>query len=218
MSTSDHYTVLGVNPSATQEDIRRVCRKLVRKYHPDAHSDPSFPYTKFIEITAAYAILGDPGNRAAYDLQLLRTGLYPFSGNNDILSVNVLVHTAVALFPKIQEMDRNSISSGALNAYLLLLLSDNHLNLLRNEGRHELVTEVVSALLPVLQYLDHRSIPNISHRLEILVQGNDLDLLKISCATRKFLRDKTIERFKPLIVVLFTILICILIYLYGKAH
>ena len=64
---SDLYGVLGVSKKASQEEIKKAHRKLVRQYHPDRNPDDKQAEDKFKEIQAAYDILGDEEKRKAYD-------------------------------------------------------------------------------------------------------------------------------------------------------
>ncbi len=64
--TSNHYDTLRVLPGAEDAVIRAAFRALIRLYHPDANSDPQ-AQARAREIIAAFAVLGDPGKRAAYD-------------------------------------------------------------------------------------------------------------------------------------------------------
>ena len=64
---SDLYGVLGVSKKASQEEIKKAHRKLVREYHPDRNPDDKAAEDKFKEIQAAYDILGDEEKRKQYD-------------------------------------------------------------------------------------------------------------------------------------------------------
>lgn len=66
MGYKDYYTILGVERSASQEDIQRAYRKLARKYHPDVNKEPGAE-ERFKELSAAYAVLKDAEKRKLYD-------------------------------------------------------------------------------------------------------------------------------------------------------
>lgn len=68
-TTTDLYKLLGLPREASQDDIRKAHRKLVREHHPDANPDDSSSEAKFKEIQRAYEILSDPEKRREYDKQ-----------------------------------------------------------------------------------------------------------------------------------------------------
>ncbi len=67
----DHYRILGVQPHASEADIKNAYRKLSRIYHPDAQMGSDRATDCFKQISSAYTDLGDPSRRLLYDRQLL---------------------------------------------------------------------------------------------------------------------------------------------------
>lgn len=64
---TDHYEVLGVDRSATPEEIKRAYRRLAMKYHPDRNPGDAEAETRFKEAAAAYEVLSDENKRKIYD-------------------------------------------------------------------------------------------------------------------------------------------------------
>ena len=64
----DYYEVLGVEKTATDEELRKAYRKLAKKYHPDANPDnKEEAEAKFKEVNEAYEVLSDKQKRSMYD-------------------------------------------------------------------------------------------------------------------------------------------------------
>ncbi|HEV8543627.1 MAG TPA: molecular chaperone DnaJ [Verrucomicrobiae bacterium] len=67
MSKRDYYEVLGVERTATSEDVKKAYRKLALKHHPDKNPGDKAAEEKFKELGEAYDVLSEPQKRAAYD-------------------------------------------------------------------------------------------------------------------------------------------------------
>jgi curved DNA-binding protein len=63
----EYYKILGVEKSATADEIKKSYRKLALKYHPDKNPDNKEAEAKFKEINEAYAVLSDEKKRKEYD-------------------------------------------------------------------------------------------------------------------------------------------------------
>lgn len=64
---NDFYSVLGVDKTASQEEIKKAYKKLAKKYHPDLNPDDSEALAKYKEVTEAYDVLSDENKRRKYD-------------------------------------------------------------------------------------------------------------------------------------------------------
>ena len=63
----DPYTVLGVNRTASQDEIKSAYRKLVKELHPDLNPGEPIIEQKFKDVSAAYDVLSSPEKRAKFD-------------------------------------------------------------------------------------------------------------------------------------------------------
>jgi len=63
----DYYDILGVDRTASQEEIRKAYRRLARQHHPDVNPGDPDAEERFKQISEAYAVLSDGQKRAQYD-------------------------------------------------------------------------------------------------------------------------------------------------------
>jgi curved DNA-binding protein len=67
MDFIDYYSVLGIDKSASEADIKKAYRKMARKYHPDINPNNKEAEKKFKEVNEANEVLSKPENRKKYD-------------------------------------------------------------------------------------------------------------------------------------------------------
>jgi molecular chaperone DnaJ len=64
---ADYFAVLGVQRTASDEEVKAAYRKLAMRWHPDRNNGSKESEEKFKELTEAYDVLRDPQKRAAYE-------------------------------------------------------------------------------------------------------------------------------------------------------
>ena len=100
MARLDYYAVLGVSPQATDEEVKKVYRKLALQFHPDRNKGNPQAEAKIREINAAYEILGNPEARRSYER--LRFGGFGPSTQREEYGAEETIDPAVAF----QEMEK----------------------------------------------------------------------------------------------------------------
>ena len=75
---SDHWAVLGLEPGADPASLKRAFREQARRWHPDLNGNDPVAEERFKAVNEAYAVLGDPRRRAAWE-----AGLDPAASTED---------------------------------------------------------------------------------------------------------------------------------------
>jgi len=83
MNTENYYDILGVNENATQEEIKKVYKKLAKEKHPDVGGNED----EFKNISVAYDILGDEQKRNQYDMSRKNPFGGRFPGFDDMFNM-----------------------------------------------------------------------------------------------------------------------------------
>lgn len=67
MEFVDYYKILGIDKTASQDEIKKAYRKLARKLHPDLNPNDKEAHKKFQQVNEANEVLSDPEKRKKYD-------------------------------------------------------------------------------------------------------------------------------------------------------
>jgi Ca-activated chloride channel family protein len=167
----DHYNILGVSQTATDEEIRQAYRVLARRYHPDTSRDADAA-ERFQEIQEAYETLSDPAQRQKYDRWRMQQG----RDQSSALSLRAIAsHKTLIAMPEEQAYyvllnvtPAADLPSSRLPLNLCLVL-DRSTSM---QGmRLQQVKEATRQIIDKLQPDDALSLVVFSDRAEVLLPG-----------------------------------------------
>lgn len=205
----NYYAILGVSRDAVPEEIKRAFRDAAKKHHPDKAPDNPFADAHFKELQEAYEVLSHPAKRSRYDEECWLRGLYQRKGRFTI-SPQWILGEATKLRRHIEQVDVYRMNHLALKDYVVALLSDEHLSILREAPElHELILD---QLIPSLRHISIRYAQEAGKRL-LLLAGNDVVLQKsVHDWMTERRREAFWNRYRPLFVLLAVLAICLLIW------
>ncbi|PQJ08855.1 hypothetical protein CJD36_022180 [Flavipsychrobacter stenotrophus] len=210
----DHYKILGVQPSATLTEIKKAYRKLAMQYHPDKNPDNVYAEAQFKEIQEAYSVLSNPLKRERYHDDLWMSGAGKRTANTQEVTPSWLLTVAIDMNKSLAAMDTYRISQRALQEYILLILTDAHIGVLRHFGDEEKNSAIRAEVMKATHWLGIQYLDVIV--AQMLKTTDDIDQQRDIYQFYKGREKQAKQRqLLPLVIVLITILLCVLMYFYG---
>lgn len=213
----DYYKILGIQPNADLQAIKKAYRALAFKYHPDKNPDNALAEAHFKEIQEAYSILSNNSKRKHYDDERWLMGMGAKTRYKDAVTPEWLLKICKELNASLATMDTHRMSQTALQEYILLILSDSHLGVLQQHKNTEINTLVANELITATQKLELRYLYKITDRLNVLCAGDEQQLLVVQENTKLREKRANMDKWQPFIVLLITIALCVFMYWYGKS-
>lgn len=208
-----HYRTLGIKPSATLQEVKKAYRALAMQYHPDKNPENRYAEARFLEIQEAYSVLSNAAARKQYDDNLWLSGMGKAKYTQTV-TAGWLLDISQKLVLSLEKMDTYRMSHSALQEYILLILTDAHIGVLQQQHDEAINAAIVANILKAAQRLDNRYMPEIITRLHIIASGNDL---KATVQEYEHSRNRQAlqEKLFPYIIIIITLALCMLMYLYG---
>ncbi len=216
MQLKDYYKILGVAPSAELSVIKKAYRLLAIKYHPDKNAGDAFSEAQFKEVSEAYGILSDARKRAAYDDERWLSGMGNKNKHAEAVTPSWLKQVCVSLNASLREMDTYRMSQQALQAYILLILSDAHLGVLHKEGTKSVNDEIVTEIIKATSRLEVEFLGDILSRLYIVAAEDAATQLTIDTYRARRAKERRRELLFPYIILVITLVLCVFMYFYAS--
>ncbi len=216
MQLKDYYKILGIRASASQQEIKKAYRALAVKYHPDKNPHNVHAEAQFKEVQEAYATLSSPDKREIYDDERWLAGMGGKNRYQEEVTPTWLVKIARELNASLAVLDTHRMSQRALQAYILLILADQHLGILLHEQDLEANATIIRELIKSTKRLEVQYLDEIEQRLITLANGDEKLLEAIDTKMEERIRRYTWEKALPYFVLIVTLGLCVLMYLYGS--
>ncbi|MGE5106819.1 MAG: J domain-containing protein [Sphingobacteriales bacterium] len=216
MEIKDYYKTLGISPTASVNDIKKVYRKLALKYHPDTNDGNALSEARFVEIKEAYEVLIDPVQREEYNYKRWYNRTIGKDFTHQPLTAHAILEECKKLTNYLAGISQFHVEYDALSKHIREILSDRNMNILQQSGENLLINQVIKLLLHATSHLPYRYHPPIIEQLKVLA-GDDKEVNeKIQLHIQHHQQRALYEKYKVAGVIIFTLIICLIIYLSSR--
>ena len=170
----------------------------------------------FKEIQEAYATLSDNYKRNAYDDERWLSGMSSKAAQQEAVTPRWLLNICIQLNASLASMDTHRMSQGALQAYILLILTDSHLAVLQQYADKQTNNTIISELLKATHKLKVMYLDKIEQRLVMIAAGDTEMLEAIDEHIEERMRVARREQLLPFIVLAITLALCVFMYFYAS--
>jgi curved DNA-binding protein CbpA len=212
----DYYKILEIPTTATLQEIKRSFRRLAQQYHPDKNGDSHMATAHFREIQEAYKVLSDPKQREAYHYQrwYVRSAGKPFASAP--LTPASILQECRLLQQYVASMNTFHIRFDAVSLHIRELLTADAIGILLEHNDAATNREIIQSVLLSAQPLPKKYFMPI---VELLLQLADNDITAQATIEQALLNKKQLhvwDKYKWVLMLVITALICWLMYRYGK--
>ena len=215
-SIKNYYAILQVEPSASIADIKKAYRRLALKYHPDKNNNDSYSSAQFAEIKEAYEVLTDPAKKEYYLQQRWYNQSMGYQKTQGIVTPVSLLKQSLELEKYVSRLDVFRMDKEKLKDYLMEILSDDVIDNIKAFNEHSTTKSIIAILLKTIQPLSAEMADPVIRQLIKLADKNEPEILLIKNSVANTQKRDRLEKYKPLAILFFTLLICGLIWLMSR--
>ena len=212
----DYYDILQISSHATLPEIKQAFRRLAMLYHPDKNINDPYAEVQFNEVKEAYEILANPVKKECYLQERWYNQSMGKKRTAGVVTPVSILKLSLELDQYVSKLDVHRMNKEGLSNYIDDLLSPGTIEKLRQFNEAGINRQIITTILKAMKPLPLKFVKPLLKRVEIL-SGNDQEGIQkienfLSAQRRSFLWDK----YKIVVMLLFTIIICLLIYLTSK--
>ena len=207
----DYYQILQIEPHSTLAEIKQAFRKLALIYHPDKNPNDKHAEIQFNQIKEAYEVLTNPLKKESYLQQRWYNQSIGKRRTVEIITPVSILKLVLELEQYVSRLDVYRMNKEGLSECIDDLLSTDTIEKLKQFNEPQIKRQIVTSTLSAMQPLPMKFLGELPERLRTLA-GDETSLHRIENFLKNRRRIFLWERYKVAVIILFTILICLLIY------
>jgi len=217
MLLKDYYKTLEIGPAATEQEIKRSFRRLVLRFHPDKTGGDAVAETRFREIREAYEILSDPRQREEYNYKRWYSRSLGRHYEQAPLSPHDVLRECLQLYHYVRAVSGSRVDFDALSYHIRQkILSEANLRLLMQFNDRAANRQIVQKLMACCGSLPWRWLEPIGQLMKQAAGSDTALAAEIDDFMATHRQSSRWNRYRFVLVLLITLLICGLIYLASQ--
>ena len=212
MQAKDYYKILELPPSATLKEIKAAWRRLAHQYHPDKNNNDLYAAAQFEIIKEAYEVLSNPSRKEYYLQQRWYDQGIGKKNKQTVVTPVTVLQQMLELDKYVSRLDVHRMDKEGLYTYIIHILSDETIKKLNTFNEADTNKAIIDSAIKAGHVLPWVYARPLSERLMKLNAGEE-SLKSIDQYTLHSKRSARWNKYKPGLVFLLVLFICLLIYL-----
>ncbi|HMG67410.1 MAG TPA: DnaJ domain-containing protein [Chitinophagaceae bacterium] len=211
----DYYNILELPPHASVPEIKQAFRRMAMIYHPDKNVNDPYAAARFNDVKEAYEVLTNPARKESYLQERWYNQSIGKKRTGEAVTPVSILKLCIELEKYVSTLDVHRMNKEGLSAYITDLLSDDTIGKLKEFKEEGITRQIITIVLNAMKPLPLKYMRPLIDRLKTLARDEESGQ-----RIRNFLSERKKkhlwEKYKIVVMLLFTILLCLLIYLTSK--
>jgi molecular chaperone DnaJ len=212
---NDHYTILELAPSATQEEIKKAYRRLVQQYHPDKTNNDPYARAYFDAVKEAYETLTNTNRRDDYHKERWLKKSNGIKNSHFVLTPVSVLQRCIILEKQFSLLNSsNPANQVVITLAIEQLFTSEHTEKLNSFNETDINDTILTTVMKMTRSLNYNNFyPLLPYLQKINTSPVQQQLLLQ--VTREKKQERLLEKAMPFLVITVVIMICLFIYFFA---
>jgi curved DNA-binding protein CbpA len=216
MLLKDYYHILQIPTHATLPEIKRAYRRLAMIYHPDKNKNDPYAAARFSEIKEAYEVLINPVKKENWLQERWYNQSIGKKRTAEAITPVSILKLSLELERYVSKLDVHRMNKEGLSDYIQELFSTETIEKLKQFNEPDINRQIITTMLGAMKPLPLKFARQLLNRFEALAGNDEIALQRINDFLMQQKKSFLWDKYKALVIIIFTVLICLLIYFTSK--